>query len=154
VAPGSLDLLREVRQALPFPVAAGERLYALEEFQQLLGARACDVVQPDLAHCGGLGVGKKVAALAGARDVRVAPHCSVGPVALCAAVHFGWSTPGVTVQEDFADFDVPWRRELVSGGEPSGRGEFALPEGPGLGVELNVEACARHPYRKNSLTLF
>src|SRR5262249_16191613 len=98
VAPGSLGLLREVKRALPFPGAAGERRYTLEEFQQLLGPRCCDVVQPDLAHCGGLWVGKKVAALAEARDVRVAPHCSVGPVALCAAIHFGWATPAVLVQ--------------------------------------------------------
>lgn len=150
VSPGSLDLLREVKQALPFPVAAGERLYTLEEFQQLLGPRACDVVQPDLAHCGGLGVGKKVAALAQARDVRVAPHCSVGPVALCAAIHFGWATPSVVVQENFAEYDVPWRKELVGDWDPVRGGEFALPEGPGLGVELDVEACARHPYKKNS----
>ncbi len=154
VAPLGLDLLREVKQALPFPIATGERLYTLEEFQQLLGPRACDVVQPDLAHCGGLWVGKKVAALAQARDVSVAPHCSVGPVALCAAIHFGWATPNVLVQENFAEYDVPWRNELVGGWDPVRRGEFALPEGPGLGVELNVEACARHPYRKDNLTLF
>jgi galactonate dehydratase len=150
VAPGSLDLLREVKQALPFPIAAGERLYTLEEFQQLLGPRCCDVVQPDLAHCGGLWVGKKIAALAQARDVRIAPHCSVGPVALCAAIQFGWATPAVFVQENFADFDVPWRNELVRGWNPVRGGEFALPEGPGLGIELDPEVCARHPYRKNS----
>jgi galactonate dehydratase len=154
VAPGALDLLREVKQALPFPVAAGERLYTLEEFQLLLGPRGCDVVQPDLAHCGGLWVGKKIAALAQARDVRVAPHCSVGPVALCAAIHFGWATPGVVVQENFAEYDVPWRKELVAGWDPVRRGEFALPEGPGLGIDLDVAACARHPYKENSLTLF
>jgi galactonate dehydratase len=150
VAPGSLDLLRQVKQALAFPVAAGERLYTLEDFQQLLGPRACDVVQPDLAHCGGLHVGRKVAALAQARDVRMAPHCSVGPVALCAAIHFGWATPVVAVQENFAEYDVPWRKELVNGWDPVCRGEFALPEGPGLGIELNMEACAKYPYRKNS----
>src|SRR5262249_21488370 len=154
VSPYSLDLLREVKQALPFPVAAGERLYTLEEFQRLIVPRACDVVQPDLAHCGGLGVGKKVAALAQPPDVGVAPHCSVGPGALWAAVHFGWCTPGVLWQEDFSAFDVPWRAELVSGWDPARGGEFALPEGPGLGIELNVAACAARPYRKGSLTLF
>jgi galactonate dehydratase len=154
VAPGSLDLLSEVKRALPFPIATGERLYTLEEFQQLLGPRNCDVVQPDLAHCGGLWIGKKIAALAQARDVRVAPHCSVGPVALCAAIHFGWATPTVLVQENFSEYDVPWRKELVGGWDPVRGGEFALPEGPGLGIELNVEACTRHPYKKNSLTLF
>jgi galactonate dehydratase len=150
VAPLALELLREVKAALPFSVAAGERLYTLEEFERLLGLRACDVVQPDLAHCGGLWVGKKIAALAQARDVLVAPHCSVGPVALAAAVHFGWSTPNVAVQENFAEYDVPWRTELVRGSAICRDGEFALPEMPGLGVELNVEACLRHPYRKNT----
>ncbi len=149
VAPQSLDLLREVKDALPFPVAAGERLYTLEEFERLTGLRACDVVQPDLAHCGGLAVGKKVAALAEARDLRLAPHCSVGPVALCAAVHFGWATPGVCVQENFADYDVPWRADFVHGWQPCRAGKFELPAGPGLGVELNLAAVAAHPYRRN-----
>jgi galactonate dehydratase len=150
VAPLALELLREVKEARPFPLAAGERLYTLEEFGRMLTLRACDVVQPDLAHCGGLSMGKKIAALAQAQDVVVAPHCSVGPVALAAAVHFGWSTPGVLVQENFADYDVPWRSELVRGGAVVQHGAFALPEGPGLGVELDPAACARHPYRKNA----
>jgi galactonate dehydratase len=149
VTPHSLDLLKEVKQALPFPVAAGERLYMLEEFERLTALRACDVVQPDLAHCGGLGMGKKIAALAQARDLLLAPHCSVGPVALCAAVHFGWSTPNVQVQENFADYDVPWRHDLVHGWNPCAQGEFQLPEGPGLGVDLDLAACAAHPYQKN-----
>jgi galactonate dehydratase len=160
VTPNSLDLLREVKQALPFPVAAGERLYTLEEFARLTAMRACDVIQPDLAHCGGLWIGKKVAALAQAHDLRLAPHCSVGPVALCAALHFGWATPQVAIQEHFGDYDVPWRDELLFGWNPvsasqgQGQGEFVLPQGVGLGVELNIEACARHPYKRDTLTLF
>jgi galactonate dehydratase len=150
VAPLDLDGLAAVKSALPFRAAAGERLYTLEEFGRLTSQRACDVVQPDLIHCGGLAIGKKIAALAQAQDLVVAPHCSVGPVALCAAVHFGWATRNVLIQENFADYDVPWRAELVRGSEPVRVGEFALPKGPGLGVELDEEACARHPYRKNT----
>jgi len=150
VAPLDLDGLLSVKDALPFPVAAGERLYTLEEFRRLTAVRSCDIVQPDLAHCGGFGVGKKVADIAEAQDMTVAPHCSVGPVALCAAIHFGWSTPNVSVQENFAEYDVPWRNELVCGWNPVRQGEFVVPEKPGLGLELNVEACARHPYRKNT----
>ena len=149
VAPLDLDGLAAVKAALPFRVAAGERLYTLEEYGRLTALRACDIVQPDLSHCGGLGVGKKVAALTEAHGLAVAPHCSVGPVALCAAIHFGWATPNVLVQEDFSAFDVPWRRDLVRGWDLARGGEFALPEGPGLGIELDLEACARHPYRKN-----
>ena len=150
VSPYDLDLLREVKGALPLAIAAGERLYTLEEFARLTTLRAVDIAQPDLCHCGGLSVGKKIAALAQARDILLAPHVSVGPVALCAALHFGWSTPNVLVQENFSEYDVPWRGELVNGWDLISRGEFRLPTGPGLGIELNAAACAGHPYRKNS----
>jgi galactonate dehydratase len=150
VAPLDLDGLKSVNDALPFRMAAGERLYTLEEFVRLTSLRACDVVQPDLAHIGGLSIGKKIAALAQAQDLVIAPHCSVGPVALCAAIHFGWSTPNVLIQENFAEYDVPWRNGLVRGWNPIRSGEFALPEGPGLGIEIDDEVCSRHPYKKNT----
>ncbi|HUE69920.1 MAG TPA: mandelate racemase/muconate lactonizing enzyme family protein [Pirellulaceae bacterium] len=150
VTPHSLDQLLEVKQALPFPIAAGERLYMLEEFERLAALRACDVVQMDLAHCGGLHVGKKIAALAQPQDMLLSPHCSIGPVALCAALHFDWSTPHVLVQENFAEYDVPWRNDLVCGWNPIHRGEFVLPDKPGLGIELNEDAIAKHPYQKHS----
>jgi len=150
VSPYDLDLLKQVKAVLPFPIAAGERLYMLEEFARLTSLRAVDVAQPDLCHCGGLSMGKKIAALAKKQDILLAPHVSVGPVALCAALHFGWSTPNVFMQENFSEYDVPWRSELVFGWDLIARGEFRLPEGPGLGIELNEAACAAHPYRKNS----
>jgi galactonate dehydratase len=150
VTPHSLDLLKEVKDALPFPIAAGERLYMLEEFERLIGLGAADVVQMDPAHCGGLHIGKKIATLAEVQDLKVSPHCSIGPVALCAALHFDWSTANVITQENFAEYDVPWRNELVFGWNPIKRGEFCLAENPGLGIELNVDVCAAHPYRKNS----
>jgi galactonate dehydratase len=85
VSPQSLELHRDVKDAVSFPIATGERLYTLEEFARLISLRACDIVQPDLAHCGGLSIGKKIAALAHANDLTLAPHCSVGPVdAECA----------------------------------------------------------------------
>lgn len=149
VSPHSLELLLEVKRQLPFPIAAGERLYALEDFFRLAALRACDIVQLDLAHCGGLSMGKKIAALAQAQDQRLAPHCSIGPVALCAAVHFGWATPQVMVQENFGDFDVPWRGDFVHGWNPVRGGEYLLPEKPGLGIELNVEECLRRPAQRN-----
>jgi galactonate dehydratase len=150
VSPYDLDLLKEVKAALPMPIAAGERLYMLEEFARLTSLRAVDIAQPDLCHCGGLAVGKRIAALAQAQGIRLAPHVSVGPVALCAALHFGWSTPNVFMQENFSEYDVPWRSELVCGWDLIAGGEFRLPTGPGLGIELNPAACAAHPYRKNS----
>ncbi len=150
VTPHSLDLLAEVRHALPFPIAAGERLYMLEDFARLAAMRACDVVQLDLAHSGGLWMGKKIAALCQPQDMRLAPHCSIGPVALCAAIHFGWATPQVMVQENFGDYDAPWRDELVGGWNPMAGAQYKLPEKPGLGIELNDAAFALHPFRKHA----
>lgn len=150
VTPNSLDLLLEVKRALPIPIAAGERLYTLEDFHRLTALRACDVVQMDLAHCGGLWIGKKIAAMAQVQDMRVAPHCSIGPVALCAALHFDWATPNVMIQENFSEYDVPWRNALVNGWNPIQQGYFSLPDKPGLGIELNTDECARHPYQRNS----
>jgi galactonate dehydratase len=142
--------LRQVKAALPMPIAAGERLYTLDDFQRLTAEGAVDIVQMDPAHCGGLWMTKKIAALAEVRDQRIAPHCSIGPVALCAALHVDWSTPNFALQENFADYDVPWRRALVHGWDPCRGGEYLLPDKPGLGIELNVEECLKHPYRKNS----
>lgn len=150
VTPSSVELLRQVSAALPFPVAAGERLYTLEEFHQLTATRAAHIVQMDPAHCGGLLVSKKIAAMAQAQDLRIAPHCSVGPVALAAALHLDFSTPNAFIQENFADYDVPWRGALAYGWNPCARGIFALPEKPGLGLEIDTTVCLAHPYRKNS----
>ncbi len=150
VTPNSLDLLAVVKSKLPLTIAAGERLYTLEDFSRLACMRAADVVQMDPSHCGGLLVSKKIAAMAQAQDMTVSPHCSVGPVALCAALHFDWSTPNALIQENFSEYDVPWRSELVFGWNPVRSGEFTLPDSPGLGVDINVEACNAHPYKKNS----
>lgn len=149
VGPYKVEQMKEIKGKLPFPIAGGERFYALDDFERLIRLRAVDVVQPDIAHCGGLSIGKKIAALAEAGDVAVSPHCSVGPVALCAALHFDWSTPNVHIQENFAEYDVPWRDDLVCGWNPTTKGQFRLPdEKPGLGLEIDTEVCARHPYKK------
>jgi galactonate dehydratase len=150
VAPECLDLLAEVKRKVSAPIAAGERLYTLADFYRLCSLRAADVVQMDLAHCGGLLMGNKIAAFCQAQDLRVAPHCSIGPVALAAALHFDVSTPSFYVQEAFAEFDVPWRDELVGGWSSVRNGEFVLSEKPGLGLELDEAALARHPYRAGS----
>ncbi|MBY0230450.1 MAG: mandelate racemase/muconate lactonizing enzyme family protein [Gemmataceae bacterium] len=150
VAPECLDLLAEVKRQSRCPISSGERLYTLADFYRLCALRAADVVQPDLAHCGGLLMGKKIAAFAQAQDLRIAPHCSIGPVALVACLHFDLSTPSFMVQEAFAEFDVPWRDELVGGVALVRNGEYALPDRPGLGLELDEGALARHPYKAGS----
>jgi galactonate dehydratase len=147
VAPESLDLLRDVKAASPLPISAGERLYTLADFARLTALRACDVVQMDIAHCGGLSAAKKVAAFAAVADMQVSPHCSIGPVAFAAATHFAWSTPNMTLLESFAEFDVDWRNALVGGWNPLERATIRLPEAPGLGLDLDEAAIRAHPYK-------
>ena len=146
VAPESLELLAEVKRLAGCPIAAGERLYTQADFYRLTALRAVDVVQMDLAHCGGILAGKKAAAMAAPQDMLVAPHCSIGPVALAACLHFDVSTPNFLIQEAFAEFDVPWRNDLVGGWNPIKDGEFFLGDAPGLGLELDEQAIADHPY--------
>jgi galactonate dehydratase len=149
VNPEKLELCAEVRRRTTTPISCGERLYNLAEFERLFALRGCDIVQPDIAHCGGLHVAKKIAALAAVRDISLAPHVSIGPVALAAALHFDVSTPNFLIQESFAEFDVPWRADLVSGWNPVRNGGLVLSDAPGLGIELDDDAIASHPYVKN-----
>jgi galactonate dehydratase len=146
VAPESLDLLAEVKRQARSPIAAGERLYTQADFYRLCSLRAADVVQMDIAHCGGLLIAKKIAAMAAVQDIRVAPHCSIGPVALAAALHFDLSTPNFMIQEAFGEFDVPWRDGLVRGWNPVHDGTFTLSDAPGLGLDLDETVIAAHPY--------
>jgi galactonate dehydratase len=150
VAPECLELLADVKRTTRIPIAAGERLYTLADFQRLIALRAADVIQMDPAHCGGILAAKKMAAMAAVQDLQVAPHCSVGPVALAACLHFALSTPNFLIQEAFAEFDVPWRNDLVNGWNPIRNGEFHLSLAPGLGLELNDAAIAQHPFVPDS----
>jgi galactonate dehydratase len=150
VAPESIELLAEVRSRTRIRIAAGERLYTMADFFRLISQRAAAVLQMDVAHCGGILTSKKIAATAAAQDLVIAPHCSIGPVALAAALHVDAGTPNFLVQEDFSAFDVPWRHDLVRGWNPARSGWFELPCSPGLGVDLNEEVIAAHPYVKNS----
>lgn len=148
VAPERLEQLREVKERTSLPIASGERLYTEAEFARLIGLRAADVVQMDVAHCGGIAAAKRIAAMAATQDLMISPHCSIGPVALAAALHVAWSTSNMLLLESFAEFDVDWRNTLVSGWNPLSAGEFSLPEKPGLGIDLDDAAIAAHPYRQ------
>jgi galactonate dehydratase len=147
VAPESLDLLKAVKEATNLPISAGERLYAMADFARLTSLHACDVVQMDVAHCGGIAAAKKIAGLATIQDMAISPHCSIGPVALAATLQVAWSSPNMLMLESFAEFDVDWRNGLVSGWNPLDRGVFRLPDRPGLGIELDQAVIAAHPYK-------
>src|ERR1019366_2911055 len=112
------------------PIATGERLVTRHEFRRVFELQACAVIQPDLCHCGGLWEAKKIAAMAEAYYVSVAPHNPLGPVATAAAIHFALSTPNWLIQEAIRA-DVPWREAVVGAGLPIVGGYAAAPTAPG-----------------------
>lgn len=145
VPPGETASLRAVAERTTVPLATGERLVDRPEFGDLLAARAVDIIQPDICHCGGLSEAKKIAAMAEAVSVGVAPHNPLGPIAGVAALHFAVSTPNHVIQEEMVGA-VPWYFEVVRGPIRMVDGFWQVPDAPGLGVEVDEAACARHPF--------
>jgi len=150
VPPENVEAMAEVRRASPVPIATGERIVTRFGFRPLLEKQACHVIQPDLCHCGGLWEAKKIAAMAEAYYVAVAPHNPLGPVANAAALHFALSTPNFLIQEDMLA-DVPWRWEVVRHDLKTENGYWLPCESPGLGVEVDEEAARRHPFEQEVL---
>lgn len=147
VPPENIDAMAEVRRASPVPIATGERLLTRHDFRPLFEKQACHVIQPDLCHCGGLWEAKKIAAMAEAYYLGVAPHNPLGPVANAAALHFALSTPNFLIQEDMLG-DVPWRWEVVQSSLVTRDGYWLPTAAPGLGIEINEAAAARHPFKQ------
>ena len=141
-----VDAIVQVTRQSKVPIATGERLVTRWQFRELLEKRACHVIQPDLSHCGGLWEARKIAAEAEARSIAVAPHNPNGPIATAAAIHFALATPNWVIQETVSA-DVPWRDEVVSGVPAAVDGCAGVPEGAGLGVEVDERAAAAHPYQ-------
>jgi galactonate dehydratase len=150
VPPENIDALAEVRRAVHVPIATGERLVGRHQFREVLEKQAAHVIQPDLCHCGGLLEAKKIAAMAEAYYVGVAPHNPLGPIANAAALHFALSTPNFLIQEDMLS-DVPWRWEVVESSLKTEQGYWLPTEAPGLGVTVNEKAAAAHPFAQEIL---
>lgn len=150
VPPENIDALAEVRRAVRVPIATGERLVTRHQFREVLEKQAAHVIQPDLCHCGGLLEAKKIAAMAEAYYVGVAPHNPLGPIANAAALHFALSTPNFLIQEDMLT-DVPWRWEVVESSLKTENGYWLPTAAPGLGVTVNEKAAAQHPFAQEQL---
>ncbi|MDX8518437.1 galactonate dehydratase [Mesorhizobium dulcispinae] len=144
--PGETGALAQLAAKSRVPIATGERLIDRPEFDDLFRARAVDIVQPDICHCGGLLEAKKIAAMAEAVSVGVAPHNPLGPIAGAAALHFAVSTPNHLIQEEMVGA-VPWYFEVVKGPIRMVDGCWQVPDAPGLGVEVDEAVAERHPYK-------
>lgn len=149
VAPEDTDGWRRVRAATSIPLAAGERTALLWGHRALIESGYVDIVQPDTGRAGGLTQMKKIAALAEAHFIQVAPHSgTLGPVAEFAAIHFLASIPNALIHERFLA-DWPGRGRVVSHEIEVRDGHALVPDRPGLGVDLNLNAIAGYPPRTN-----
>ena len=81
------------------PIATGERLFTRWQFNDLIEQQAVAIIQPDISHCGGIFEARKIASMAEARNIAVAPHCPLGPIALAASLQFASCTPNFLCQE-------------------------------------------------------
>ncbi len=144
--PENYAAMAKLSQHVTVPLATGEMLYTRHEFRELLNLQAVDIIQPDICLTGGLWEMKKIAALAEAHYVNVAPHNPCGPLATAVNVHFAASTHNFLILEYHADDEAP-RRDIVDEPIKLVNGYLELPEKPGLGVDLNEEALGKFPFR-------
>jgi galactonate dehydratase len=149
VPPENVPALRQVREAVGVPIATGERLVSRYQFRELYEQQACHIIQPDLCHCGGLSEAKKIAAAAETYYMGVAPHNPLGPIANAVALHFALSTPNFLIQEDMLS-DVPWRWDVVKHELKMENGYWSKTESPGLGIEVDEAAAAKHPFKQEA----
>ena len=132
ILPGDADGLREIAESTCIPIAAGERLFTRWQFQELIEKRAVRIVQPDLAHAGGISEVRRIAAMAESRDILLAPHCPLSPVALAASLQIDASCPNFFIQEH-----VTLGETLLTEPFVVEAGHIKVPERPGLGIELD-----------------
>jgi galactonate dehydratase len=145
VRPENMDAMAELRRRAQIPIATGEELYTKYQFQQLLALNGADIIQPDICLAGGMLEEKKIAAIAEAHYVQVAPHNPLGPLATLVNIHFAASTPNFVILEYHPDDESP-RKDLVKGETIVVKdGYLAIPDKPGWGYEMDEEAFKRMP---------
>ncbi len=152
--PENLPELKRVAERVEIPIATGERLHTMNEFRPLFDLHSVDIIQPDITHFGGMAQVRRLAAWADVYNVLVAPHNVGGPVSTAAALHVAACTPNFMIQEHFNDFADSWVKKAAPGVPEVVDGYFALPDKPGLGVELNEAIFADHPYHEGHFDLY
>ena len=143
VPPENIDEMARVAAHTTIPIATGERLLTKYEFFALLKKQAAQIIQLDVGHCGGILESKKIAGMAEASYATIAPHMYCGPVAAAAAIQLATCSPNFLIVE----FNVTTlHSDLLKTPIQFEDGHIIPPTGPGLGVELNEDVVAAHPY--------
>jgi galactonate dehydratase len=149
VAPENIDGLARVADQVAIPIAAGERVATIWGWRALIEREIVDVIQPDTGRAGGISQMKKLAGMAEAHHIMMAPHSgTLGPVAEFAALHLLAAIPNTLMLERIEN-DWAGRNEVISAPPVLENGHLIVPTAPGLGIDINEEAIARYPSRCN-----
>ncbi len=147
VLPDNFDAMALVAHNIHIPIATGERLHTIYEFEMLLRRGAVQYVRPDVCMVGGLSHAKKIAALAEAHHVGVVPHNPLGPVSTAACVQLAACIPNFALQEYPLGEERPPKSEMVKKPLTLENGFLIVPDAPGIGIELTEDVQARLPYK-------
>jgi len=150
IPPDDKEGLAEVKRRSRVPIAAGERLYSRYDYNEFFRLGCADFVQPDVSHAGGIMEMRQIAAMAEAHHIPFCPHNPSGPVANAATLQLAACTPNFMFLETMLK-DVPWRREISDEKLVVRSGEMLIPDQPGLGIELDEDEMAKHPYEPKDL---
>lgn len=152
VPPDLPEEMAAVARGTTIPVATGERLTTIYEFQRVLATGAARILQPNLGRAGGILTGKKIAALAEAHYAQIAPHLYCGPIVGAANVQLATCSPNFLVLESILDW-TGFHADLLRTPVVWEDGYVVPPTAPGLGVELDEEVARAHPYDGGELHL-
>lgn len=144
VLPEHNDALPDIAAHTTIPIATGERMYSRWDFKEVFENGAVDVIQPDLSHAGGITEVKKIASMAEAYDVALAPHCPLGPIALASCIQVDACTPNALIQEQSLNIHYNETSDVLDYLEDPTVFEYedgyvSIPDSPGLGIEINEE---------------
>ncbi|MEQ8305208.1 MAG: mandelate racemase/muconate lactonizing enzyme family protein [Hoeflea sp.] len=152
VPPDQVAAMAEVARATSIPVATGERLVTKYEFARLIEARAAAILQPNLGRSGGLLESKKIAGMAEAFGIQIAPHCYCGPLVAAANIQLAATLPNFLVLESIKTWDG-FHAEVLKKKIEWQDGFVIPPSEPGLGVELDEAVCEANPWTGDMLHL-
>ena len=147
ILPDNLDAMALIARKIHIPIATGERLHTIYEFEMLLSRGAVQYVRPDVCLAGGLTHTKKIAALAEAHYVGVIPHNPLSPVSTAACLQLAACIPNFALQEYPKGEDEPPKSEIVKKPLKLENGFLVIPDAPGIGIELAEDAKERYPFR-------
>lgn len=147
ILPDNFDEMAQVAQHINIPIATGERLHNIWEFEMLLARNAVQYVRPDVCLAGGITHCKKIAAVAEAHHVGVVPHNPLSPVSTAACLQLAACIPNFALQEYPLGEHEPPKSEIVQSAARLEDGFLVIPDAPGIGIELADDAAAKHPYR-------